>query len=607
MKVHRYIYTRLSKDLSPTGKNGFQSAFLPGDLLSNKEVLEIESHIHFPEGLQIEAQSVVFYKRVKGELYMVLLLLRPLNEVKDEHGRGGTFLCEGFLLAERDWRPIWRISDLRTLIEPHQFANLEALLASPAVDRTTGRIADLELAVPERYWEQALAGLEDEPEDELLMAMYHVAKSVDRDLAVVVEGLPAAVSSRLETCALFLPEALRPLVGWDDAFDGGKIFFSPLRVFGYSGMMPTTGRPAVFGAKGQPANWTEAGMAKWGKPSDPFSQWLLEVSVNPVPRAQLDAMYALSEAMVSGRPTAPTMQSDSVFEMVNKGRIHQLFLQGLTLHLDQRWAEKLAELTSPRQQLMFWMQSYQVSAITELLEASILHQNLVPEIMKEAPAEKVVRQGSPALQILSTMWTLEPPDESLMAAMAPDRIAPVLTLLFGRGPHENCPFATVAAYFKDHLPQLDDEPKVLENLIPYVRAKVPAEYAAFKEYMSKMAIQTGQYGCLRDEPTDWLRLLDQFLATTGGNTEVWKAAKQLGKTADLQAYRTLRAFALGEGPKTKELEKAGEGRQGLLKCLIEVHGYKEDKLAELGFGSTEIGGVDKKLGFLGKLKRLFGR
>ena len=97
MKIHRYIYTRLTKDLSPTGKNGFQSAFLPGDLLGSKEVLEIESHIHFPEALETD-NSTVFYKQVKGELYLVMLILRALPEVRDEHGRGGAFLCEGFLI-----------------------------------------------------------------------------------------------------------------------------------------------------------------------------------------------------------------------------------------------------------------------------------------------------------------------------------------------------------------------------------------------------------------------------------------------------------------------------------------------------------------------------
>ena len=145
MKIHRYIYTRPTKDLSPTGKGGFQSAFLPGDLLASKEVLEIESHIHVHDGLKEKGDSTVFYKQIKGEFFLVLLLLRPLSDVKDEHGRGGAFLCEGFMVAEKDWRPMNVISELRDLVAPHRFASLTDLLSSPDVDTKAGKIKDLEL------------------------------------------------------------------------------------------------------------------------------------------------------------------------------------------------------------------------------------------------------------------------------------------------------------------------------------------------------------------------------------------------------------------------------------------------------------------------------
>ncbi len=607
MKVHRYIYTRLTKDLSPTGKNGFQSAFVPGDLIARKDVLEIESHIHFPEGLQIEGQSVVFYKQVKTELYMILLLLRPLPDVKDDFGRSGAFLCEGFILAEKDWRPIWRISDLIELVTPYRFASLGQLLASTDVDRTTGFISDLTVTVPPGYWTDALTSSDDEPQEELLLAMYHVAKLQDKDLAIVVEGLPAAVTHRLETCAMFMPEALRAHTGWDDAFDGGKIFFSPLRIFGYSELLPTTGRPVVFPADGSAPKWLEDGMQRFGKPSDPFSNWLLEVCVNTVPRARLDAMYALSQAMISGRPTAIDMESESIFEIVNKDAIRKLFIQGLLVHMELPWAEKLADLTMANHQLTTWMQGYLIADLTHLLEVSIVSQNLRPEGMKDAPPTNLVRQGSAALQTLATMWTLEIITPEILDDIPEDQIPEVLTLMLGRGSHQDTPFATIVNHFRDYLHKLARDPKIAENLRCYVAAKVPEEYVDFKEGMAAVAVQLGDYASLRGEPTDWLRLLDRWLISTGGNSEVWKAAKTLAKTTDLGRYVNLKAFALGEAAIPHELEGNGDGRKGFLRCLIEVHGFNEQKLIDMDFFSTEVRDSGSSTGFIGKLKRLFGR
>jgi hypothetical protein len=608
MKVHRYIYTRLSKDQSPKGKNGFQSAFLPDDLLANKEVLEIESHIHFPEGLLIESQVTVFHKQLKGQWYLVLLLLRPLGDVKDEHGRSGTFLCEGFLIGEQDWRPIWRITDLLELIEPYRFFGIDAILNSADVDRAAGKIAGLEVEVPSRFWERSLNDFEVEPEEEMLMVMYNIAKEVDRDLALVVEGPPAEVNARLETCAMFMPESLRPRIGWDAAFDGGKIYFSPLRMFGYSELAPTTGRPATFGSTyGQRPKWTESTMEKLGKPSDPFSHWLLEVCVKPVPKAHLENMFALSEAMASNRPTSDNMPSDQLFEVVNRDAIRRLFIQGLLAQMDSTWAEKLADLTLTENQLKLWMQSYRVDELTNLLEKCILNQSLSPENIQVAPPEKLVKQGSPTLQTLLAMWTHKLPEPAVYQAIPDTKVIPALELIFGRGAHTDFPFEALAAYNSKSLQQICEEGKVAENIRLYIANKVPESYDDFRGAMSRMAVKLNEFESLEHDRTDWLRLLDRALVTTGGDSDIWKAVKALGKTENLDKYPNLKAFAEGEPKFTQELERHPEGRRGYLQCLLDVHGVKTGKLKDMGYLDGEIKKASDATGFLGKVKRLFQR
>lgn len=603
MRIHRYIYTRLPREHSPTGKSGFQSAFLPDDLLASKEVLEIESHIHFPEGLQIEGQTVVMYKTLKGQTYLVLLLLRPLLEVKDEHGRGGAFLCEGFLVAEQDWRPVTWVSALKRWIRPHQFGSLDQLLNSPEVDRAGGKIKDLLLSLPAgdaHAQEEA-----DAPVPELLMAVYHVAHTQDRDLAVVLEGNPAEVSRRLEACAAFMPDVLRARVGWDDAFDGGKIFFSPLRIFGYSAAPPVTGRPVLFSALSGQARWPDDEMRRYGQPSDPFSTWLLKVCANPVPRALLNAMYALSQAMVSKSPASPEMETDPVFEEVNRAAIRKLFEAGLQPHLGERWTQQLGENISPHEQLAGWMRGNPISLVAQHLEATILARGIAPETVKEEPPARVVVQGSPTLQLLASMWTLEPPMEAVLAEVPEPRVGAVLRLILRRGAHTKLPFARVVAHFHSYLSPLVSESKIAENLRYYLEAKVPAAYADFKEVLAATLIALDEWGCLADLPTDWLGFLNQWLSTTGGDARMWKAIKKLGKE-DLNAYPCVQAFALGDRI-PPELGRPGEGRNGLLQALRTAHGRKRSALRDLGFSDAEIRALDGKGGLLGTVKHWFGR
>ena len=603
MKIHRYIYTRLTKDLSPTGKNGFQSAFLPGDLLGSKEVLEIESHIHFPEALETD-NSTVFYKQVKGELYLVLLILRALPEVRDEHGRGGAFLCEGFLIGEKDWRQMNTVAELRELVQTHRFPSLEALLSSPDVDTLAGKIKDLDLPF-EPNQGRRLDEEEDEPAAELLMAVYHVAHTQNRELAIVLQGSPAEVSEIFEICSTFMPDSLRTSVAWDDAFDGGKIFFSPLRIFGYTDQPPVTGRPAMFSGRGTKVKWPDAEIAAFGQPSDPFSNWLLEVCVNPVSRQLLNAMYTLSQAMVSKSPTGPDMQSDPLFELVNRDAIGNLFESGLLPQLGAKWTAQLKDATNYHDQLICWMRGYPIHEITEGLQWAILSKEISPEMIADAPNAKIVGQGSPTLQLLAGMWTQKFPSEEMLSQIPEGQQSEALGVILRHGDHKSLTFLPALAAMRKSISSLPREPKIVENLGYYIQTKIPAKYLDFKVGLVATVIELADYDCLADGEIDWLMHLNRWLALTGGNEESWKAAKRLGKTEDFTQYPNIRAFALGTSLPL-ELERKGKGRFGLISALVKVHGMKMDELMDMGFFKAEIEEAGGKAGILNRIKRLFG-
>lgn len=596
MKVHRYIYTRLPKTQSPTGKGGFQSAFLPGELITGKEVLEIESHIHFPEGVGLRRQTTVFYKKIKGETYLVILLLRPLPEVKDEHGRGGVFLCEGFFIGEADWRPISQVSPFVDLVVPHQFASMDALLDSPDVDRAQGRITPIEVSPP-----QVLLGETPVPPGELLMTVYHVAQTQNRDLSVVIMDSPGEVTRAYEACAAFMPESLRPNLGWNDAFDGGKIFFSPLRLFGFTDIQPVTGRPAMFSEGGTQVVWPDEEIRNYGSPTDPFSQWLLEVSPSgPVPRKLLNELHALSQAMVSKSPTGPDMPSDPEFERVNARVIRQLYEAAVAPLVGPGWTRMLLEGLDTHAQLSAWMRGFPILELATGMEALIIHSGVTPETLPNAPEPRVVMQGSPNLQLLTTMWTLNPPSPGILDTVPEAVAVDSLALMLRRGSHHKGQLLPVLRHYLPLLRQLPLDTRVRENLAQYIKPKVPESLNYKNLPMASIAMEEGAYDCIMDRPIDWLQLLDSWLLRTGGDEAAWWVLAKLWELPHVERYPVLSAYVLGKSLPSS-LQPGSVARKSLLQALRDVHAARETTLRDLGFSAEEIRAAGGQKGFISRL------
>jgi hypothetical protein len=198
------------------------------------------------------------------------------------------------------------------------------------------------------------------------------------------------------------------------------------------------------------------------------------------------------------------------------------------------------------------------------------------------------------------------PDVTVLERIGASEVQAALGLILRRGAHQENQFLPVLVHFRTFLPALAREAKVAENLRFYVEAKVPQQYADFKPGMAQMAVESGDFGSLADETSDWLQHLEQWLTLTGGDTAAWKAAKKLGKTDELDRYPVLKAFALAERIPAV-LGRSSEGRKGLLQALIKVHGLKEEKLLELGFSASEIHQEAGKGGLFGRIRRLFGK
>jgi hypothetical protein len=92
VKAFQLIYTKLPPGTSPWSKQDFHTVFYPLALMQRPQVTEMESHIHWPQERDIGCKETVFFQKLQGQEYLVVLRLHTLPADRDHLGRGGIFL-----------------------------------------------------------------------------------------------------------------------------------------------------------------------------------------------------------------------------------------------------------------------------------------------------------------------------------------------------------------------------------------------------------------------------------------------------------------------------------------------------------------------------------
>lgn len=607
MKIHRYIYTRLEKEASPRGKGGFQSAFWPEDLLDSGQILDLEAYVHYPENLDSTGKNALFYQTINGQELLVVLYMFPQPDATDAHGRGGIFLCEGFLIEEADWKQIPHLLDLFDFLEDKPFRTLEKLMASPSIDLEKGNISHLEIPMSADYWQICARRREEEVESELLITLYHQALGLLEDQSILLKGTPEKVTERLAVAASYLPLVIRNKIAWDDHFDGGKLFFSQLKVFGFSELPVQGGKQIRFVDAEGKAEWTDPEDQKFAHPTDIFSNWLLEISSSPPVFEKLSAIYDLAETMKNGHAPTADLVSDPIFEIVNQNEVNLFFEKQLAVKFGEAWAKIIGDMIPLHDKLGLWIAGFPIEKLERPFLAGILHYQIGPSKISEAPPSSLIRPDNAGLRLMNAIWTGEVPEDIDFQAYGETEVCEWLKLMLLEGDHSQY-------YMQDMLPKcieflrlITRDHAVAEKLQPYMKRNVPSHFEGLKDDVATMAIRMGEFGSFVGKETDWNFLTERWLVEEGGDLVAWKAIKKMAKLPGIEKYVILRAFAWGEERIPIELEHSSAGRKGFLDALIFVHGFKPSQLMLMGFFGVEIKATGANFGLLGKIKRLFGK
>ena len=242
MKIFHFVNTKVPPEESPLREVDFHTLFYPQELVSHEDLRKMERKIRFFP--HIEKKEVYFFQELKGEQFLVILNIRSLPEERDTFGRGGIYLCHGFLFPPQLWKEFAVPRDLLTLVSKHLFQNLSDLRASSLVDRQSGNSLPIEIL--NEHYRHLLK--EDPPtllpEEQQVVVMLVEKAAINNPWPIIIQGSPEHVSNLMNKVSVVLPNELKRQISWDPGYEG-SISDHPLKIFGFSGPPPNISQ-AVF-------------------------------------------------------------------------------------------------------------------------------------------------------------------------------------------------------------------------------------------------------------------------------------------------------------------------------------------------------------------------
>lgn len=402
--IEQYIYTRLSAADSPHRTTGFQTAFMPAGLKDKLQAVSMEAHIHFPEIVGFVDKRVVFWQEIDHAAWQVILFVQSLPEVLDEFGRGGIYLVHGFLIPPSIWPNYRNPLRLAHLLEDYRFKSLDAMLASPLIDKASRTIAAIDPGVYPADDEEPATPPQHQRDRMALALIYRMALGQAKDSALVYKGTPRQAEVFFTKMLALLPAGLKGYLGWDSGFDGGKLFFSPFRMVAYSGLPPVMGYQAVLNPQQDKLNFADEEQAQLVEPFDPYSHWLAKCNEGRFNAAELDLVFAQSQALQQRLPFPPGKVSPC-FATVNVGTIREWLAEATDPLLSPAWRKAMATHLPDQALIRLATAGFADEALAAATAVTIMEGRFTARNFATPPYPSLLACQEPRFRVLATMWT----------------------------------------------------------------------------------------------------------------------------------------------------------------------------------------------------------
>lgn len=610
-EIQQYFYTRLPKDQSPRNKYGFQSVFVPEKFQDRSFILELESRIHFPEYDTFEEKSVVFYRDIDGAKHLVIFWMRLLPDARDEQGRGGIFMVQGYIVPPEIHQMVQRpLTLLYGVLEKYLFIDREDALNSPLADREAGLIKPLVLSADD----MALLS-QEEPggelqlwEKQLLSFMIKQTRGEMEDWVLALKGDPKPVESVLNKLAGFMPSEVREQVGWDPAFDGGKIFFSPFKTFGYSKAEPVTGRPMIFDLA--TLSFLDSSLFhRLLSMDDPFDRYINSRLTTETTQEQIDATYKMATSLMQGIGVPEGMVLEGDFaELIDE--LARNYLETAVVPLTKgAWASRLKNALSLQEVCELLNLKLEASKLAAGLEKTIIAQGIVPVMVEWELPKGIVAKGTPRLQMLNCMWTEQEPQATSLRKIPQPGLLEAFRLFAATPLVKKKWFFPLLAQFPGVFHRMVEDTSFREITVKWLNKQVPRSHRPMKEELVNFMLNQNRLDHLAKEDRDWNVLLEDFIRETRYSDKELKKALAIAEKTGLSPQKSplLDAYAFPKEDMPAYISRNDELRSRFSHALIIAHDYSRKELRKLGFSDSEITrAIRWRKGIVNKIRTLLG-
>lgn len=471
MDVLNLVYTKVSPDETPWRKTGFHTVFYPTALMTKDDIFELEQRIHFPGTEKLGRKQTVFYQSIQGEYHLVILHIQSLPDAKDTFGRGGIFLCHGFIFPPELWQKVPMPLSLFELAEQNLFTTREQVLASPSVNKKTGDIQPLEIS-KENLSEHAkkLPRLTTDFERRLVMLLNRLANMADQVPVVILKGEPDTIAGFLNQAIAYVPDNLKITLGWDPVFEAGNLAFYPLKIVGFKSDHP-------MGGSGD--NIVEINMEtlaiydsdEFFAPHTLYENWLNSCHEEADSKDQIEKAYKLSLMIEKGQSFASDeiLDKRTGFAYANKARITEIFLGECQKIVGKTFAQHVGN-------------SLDSETMLDLLTENLPSEKMALEIREFAKIEKIMFDG-----ILRQ-------NKQLAIFRQEISLVEILENILKQGLSDNSEMKKLISWAKKRIPVKDDFPYIKAFLYP--KHGIPdnmKDDEAIKERLIECFIQCHKY------------------------------------------------------------------------------------------------------------------
>ncbi|MEN3039245.1 MAG: hypothetical protein ABDI07_08880 [Candidatus Kryptonium sp.] len=597
MKVYNFVYTKVAPEESPWRKKDFHTVFYPIELLTREDLLEIERRIYFPTSTEFNEKKTVFYLKIKGEYYLFILHINNLPEARDIYGRGGIFLCHGFMFPETLWRDFNSPKDLFELVKNSVFKSREAVLSSPLVDKATGNISPIIIDLTDKYPvpSRSLPEINSEFEKQLIILLNNFAR--ERKPAIVIKGEPDSIFELMNKLIAYIPQELKPNIGWDSAFDNGNLTFYPLKIVGFKEHLPLGDNPIYIDLLTQRIEITQE--LKWVfMPHTPYERWLYHCLKESKTYEHIEQAYRLSLILEGRKASGELLSERDGFVSCNREEIINGFLKSASKIIGEELANFISYNLKPGELLELLIEDLPLSKIALIIEKIVIKHNFTPKAIKFKFSEPLIKHASKRLKLILNLWQGEPISPSDLETLRREERIELIKYLISTAQLKKENLIEILKLNEDIFDTLFSSPEIgkeIEKLLFELIAS-QREFRGIENFLFERILNKKQVFAFLNNQINLMDVLEEFVKDNLMDEEKMNILISFAKKTKLlcKEYPYITSFLYPKKGVSEEILKNKKTRERLLFILAVYHKYKDDDLKELGFDEDEISKIKKR-------------